>query len=79
MTDLTNGRRVVRQTAETIRDRGRTRPLIVALEPWGLTLRPKGCRYTLRLPWGAAWQRAVWLEAEAKRREKAERRKGRKV
>ncbi|MGH9353778.1 MAG: hypothetical protein ACRD2G_16720 [Terriglobia bacterium] len=58
------------------------RPLIVAVEPWGLRLREKASRArSLPITWGQVWNRAAIIAAEQKRaeRQKPDPRKGRSV
>lgn len=53
-----------KETAYAVRDRGKIRPVCVALEPASLLLRPKGTRQTLRLPYGVAFAQAARAEAD---------------
>ena len=47
------------------------RPLIVAVEPWGLRLREKGRRReSLSITWAQVWNRAAVIAAERKRAER---------
>ena len=47
------------------------RPLIVAVEPWGLGLREKGQRrQSLPITWAQVWNRAAVIAAERKRAER---------
>ena len=47
------------------------RPLIVAVEPWGLSLREKGRRrQSLPITWAQVWNRAAVIAAERKRAER---------
>lgn len=44
------------------------RPLIVTVEPWGLSLREKGRRAgTLAITWAQAWNRAAVIAADERR------------
>ena len=43
------------------------RPLVVLVEPWGLTLRQKGCHQNLSITWAQVWNRAAIIAAERKR------------
>ena len=43
------------------------RPLVVLVEPWGLTLREKGCHQNLSITWAQVWNRAAIITAERKR------------
>jgi len=46
------------------------RPLIVAVEPWGLRLREKGRRrHGLYITWAQVWNRSAVIAAERKRAE----------
>jgi len=63
-------RSVIRETSTTVRDQGRTRPLVVELQQHGMLLRLKGHRRRYLLPYGVAWDRAVKLAAEAERKER---------
>ena len=47
------------------------RPLVVVVEPWGLTLRQKGCHQNLSITWAQVWNRAAIIAAEHKRAERA--------
>jgi len=48
----------------------RKRPMIVTVEPWGLSLRPKGCRVgSLSITWAQTWNRAAIIAADEKRTE----------
>jgi hypothetical protein len=49
------------------------RPLVVLVEPWGLDLRPKGCRHSLTITWAQVWNRAAIIAAEQKRAERSKR------
>jgi hypothetical protein len=42
------------------------RPLIVAVEAWGLRLREKGRRHDLAITWAQIWNRAAIIAAETK-------------
>ena len=47
------------------------RPLIVAVEPWGLSLHEKGRRrQSLPITWAQVWNRAAAIAAERKRAER---------
>ena len=47
------------------------RPLIVAVEPWGLRLHEKGRRrQSLPITWAQVWNRAAVIAAERKRAER---------
>ena len=52
-------RAVVRETATTVRDQGRSRPLVVELQLHGMVL-----RWCYLLPYAVAWDRAVKLDVE---------------
>lgn len=67
-----------RESNSITREAGRIRVLALALEPEAILLRPKGTRQTLRLPIGIAYQLAARLEADRRRRERAEARKGKR-
>ena len=60
-------RAVVRETATTVRDQGRSRPLVVELQQHGMLLRLKGHRGRYLLPYAVAWDRAVKLAVENER------------
>jgi hypothetical protein len=47
------------------------RPLIVAVEAWGLRLREKGRRHDLTITWAQIWNRAAIIAADARRTERA--------
>lgn len=49
------------------------RPLVVLVEPWGLCLRPKGCRQSLTITWAQVWNRAAMIAAEQSRAERSKR------
>ena len=68
MTTLT--RRVVRESAATIHEAARKRPIVVTLEPPGrmIGFRPKGTRTTYYLPIDWCYTRAVQAHVEAARR-----------
>lgn len=59
-----------RETEVVTRDAGRTRPLIVALEPTALLVRLKGTRMTLRMPYSTAFSQAAAMEARRRAAEK---------
>lgn len=47
------------------------RPLIVAIEPWGLCLREKNCRTgKLTITWAQVWNRAAMIAADQKHAER---------
>lgn len=47
------------------------RPLVVSVEPWGLSLRLKGCRTgNLNITWAQIWNRAALIAADSKRAER---------
>jgi hypothetical protein len=46
------------------------RPLIVAVEAWGLRLREKGRRHDLAITWAQIWNRAAIIAAEINRSER---------
>jgi len=54
------------------------RSWIVELESWGLQFRAKRSRQAYPVTWASVWDLAMKIAAEAKRKEKAERRKARK-
>lgn len=54
-------------------------PLVVELKPEGVYLREKGRRIGYLVPYGMAYVVGARLEADRARREKAERRKARKL
>jgi hypothetical protein len=47
------------------------RPLIVAVETWGLRLREKGRRHDLAITWAQVWNRGALIAADARRTERA--------
>jgi len=49
------------------------RPMVVLVEPWGLGLRPKGCRQRLSISWAQVWNGAAIIAAERKRAERGKR------
>ncbi len=49
------------------------RPLVVHVKPWGLCLRPKGCRQDLTITWAQVWNRAAIIAAEQRRAERSKR------
>jgi len=68
-----------RKSQAASRERGKTRPIVVAMEPASLLLRLKGTRAVLRLPIGTAYQMAAQLEANRLKRVRAEARKAKKA
>jgi hypothetical protein len=51
------------------------RLLVAHVEPWGLRLRPKGCRHEVNISWAQMWNRANQIAAENRREERLRRAK----
>jgi hypothetical protein len=52
------------------------RPLVIRVEPWGLSLRQKRSRQNLTITWAQVWNRAAIIAAEQKRVERSKRGSG---
>ena len=74
MTHVNGSRRVKRQVTTS-----RGEPLVLLLTPEGIWLREPRRRTAYLLPYGAAFQRAAQLHADAERAAKAAARKSRKA
>ena len=74
MTHVNSSRRVKRQVDTT-----KGQPLVVALTPEGIWLREPRRRTAYLLPYGFAFQWAVQLDVDQKRREKAAAKKARRA
>jgi hypothetical protein len=55
------------------------RPLIVAVEAWGLRLRENGRRHDVTITWAQVWNRAALIATDARRTECAVTRTSRKL
>lgn len=69
---------VKRETFSTIRERGKTRPLLVELHSTYLTIRPKGRRYSYAVTYDQVWMIGARNAAEATRKARVEARKKKK-
>jgi hypothetical protein len=69
---------VKRETAASIRDGGRTLPIMVELHPGYMVLRQKGRRTRLPIDYRTVYVAAAQALADERRREKAAARKGRR-
>lgn len=74
MTDIRESRPVRRKVQTT-----RGQSLVLALTPEGIWFREPRRRKAFLLPYGVAFQRAVDMQVQAERREKAAQRKLRKL
>jgi len=63
--------RLTFETADTIRERGKLREVVVEAHPGYAVIRLKNTRKRFELSWGGMYQIAAKLEADNVRREKA--------
>lgn len=70
---------VRRETATTVRDGGKPRPLVVELHAGYMTLKPKGCRRKYSLTYHSAYMLAVRQAVEEARAEKLKNKKAAKA
>lgn len=67
MYTLTKERGPWQVSAEVWDGSGGRRPLVVAMDPVGVTIRQKGRRQGYKVPWVLVWQYGAKLEADRRR------------
>ena len=68
--------RLVFETADCYRERGKLRQVVIEANPLTATIRLKGTRTKFDLPWSAFYALAAKAAAEQVRREKKNRKRG---
>lgn len=71
--------RTKRETLSSVRQQGKTRAIVLELCPTFVKIRLKGTRKAFTATYDQLWMLGARNEAEAARRERAERRKARKA
>jgi hypothetical protein len=80
MTRLSNRkRRLVLETAQSIRERGKDRPIVAEPTDAVLQLRLKGTRRVLVVNWSTIYYHAAKLHADLTRRQREEARKAKRA
>jgi hypothetical protein len=69
--------RLIFTTCDTVRERGKLREIILEPTPYLVSIRLKGCRQRLTLSYGAIYNLAAKIAAEAARKERIEKKKAR--
>lgn len=74
MTALTARKtRLIIETSDTIREKGKYRNIMVEAKPFHASIRLKGMRHSHDISWGAVWNLAVKIAVANERAEKAQR------
>lgn len=72
----TTARPIKRETFSSVRERGRTRPIVLELGPTHITIRLKGNKRSFTCTYQQLWTLGAKNAAEQARKERAEKRKG---
>ena len=79
MTSLSERKtRLVIETSETVRYRGKLRPIIIELKPYFCSARLKGTRVRYDMPWMSIFTRAAQISAELEREQRMAKKKARR-